>query len=98
MSKNEIALKMSELIQEKDKLEVKKSIVAKEYNDQIKSLDSQISDLAHKYLNNDDSPELFEEADSEVIEDESHLLNPFEVEEFNSYQLPEAGNGNEYQK
>lgn len=71
MTKPEIAQKMSELVKEKDLLEVKKKVIANEYNDKIKGVEGQITELADKYLNDDDQFDVFDQSeDAEYTEEE----------------------------
>lgn len=79
MTQTEIAQKMAEKVKEKDLLEAKKKIVTSEYNDKIKGVESQISELAEKYLNPDDQMDAFDEetedAEYQDVTEEPKQLN-----------------------
>ena len=66
MTQTEIAQKMAEKVKEKDLLEAKKKIVTSDYNDKIKGVEAQISELAEQYLNPDDQMDAFDEETEEA--------------------------------
>lgn len=68
MTKEEIAKKMCELVQQKEGKEVQKAAVVKKFNDEIKGLEQQITQLANDYLYG--QGQLFDDvAEMELVED-----------------------------